>query len=189
MPRHFAIADMPRISLRSALVSVAVVALAIVSLRYASARWEAIILSFTAIVFFAMVIVALVGRGARQAFAIGMAVVMAGYLAVKLLEPRPTSRHVGLPTTYLLVRLQSLSGDIRYFDSRTGREVEGYNPAAGVAARTGLGVPTVYASTVPLLENFLRVGHCWWALLLGYVGGVFGRQVYSQRIKVSNDKQ
>jgi hypothetical protein len=179
MPRHFAIADMPRISLRSALVSVAVVALAIVSLRYASARWEAIILSFTAIVFFAMVIVALVGRGARQAFAIGMAVVMAGYLAVKLLEPRPTSRHVGLPTTYLLVRLQSLSGDIRYFD----------NPAAGVAARTGLGVPTVYASTVPLLENFLRVGHCWWALLLGYVGGVFGRQVYSQRIKVSNDKQ
>jgi hypothetical protein len=168
---------MPRISLRNAFVLVAVVALAIVSLRYASEWWEAIVVSFTAVVFFAAVIVALIGRGPRQAFAIGMAVVMAGYAAVKLREPNQTSIHLGLPTTYLLIRLQSLSGDVRYFDSRTGREVEGSVPPNPGA------IPNVYTSTVPRLEHLLPIGHCWWALLLGFIGGLFGRWVYCQRTK------
>ncbi|HEX2475888.1 MAG TPA: hypothetical protein VHK01_14145, partial [Lacipirellulaceae bacterium] len=70
---------MLRISLRQLLFLVATVAVAIVSLCYANAGWEAAVYCLTLVVFFAMVIVAFIDRGSRQAFAVGMAIVMAGY--------------------------------------------------------------------------------------------------------------
>jgi hypothetical protein len=34
---------------------------------------------------------------------------------------------------------------------------------------------------VPFDEEFFRIGHCLWALMLGFVGGVFARSVYQRR--------
>jgi hypothetical protein len=129
-------------------------------------------------VFFGMVIVALVGRGARQAFAIGMAVVMGGYAFLQSREPDPTPINIGLPSTYLLVRLQRAIGEVRYFDAQTTQEVVGYNPAT--ASPNG---PRVYPDTVPMLKHVLPIGHCWWALLLGLIGGCFARSVFLGRAK------
>lgn len=73
---------MIRVSLRDMFVLVAVVAVAIVSLLFASPVWQAIIgvaVTLSAIV---AVIVSLVDRGPRRAFAIGFAVAMFGYLLV-----------------------------------------------------------------------------------------------------------
>lgn len=108
---------------------VAIVAVAIVSMMYASEIWQALVVSLTLTIYFGMVIVALVGRGTAQAFAIGMAVVMSGYAIVNDHEGTPTARRIGLPTTYLLIRLQSMSKDERYFDSRTAKELVDYDPA------------------------------------------------------------
>jgi hypothetical protein len=164
---------MPKISLQQLLVLVSLVALAIVSLRFASPWWQAAILCLTLAVFFGMVIVAIVGRGARQAFAIGMVVVMGGYAFLQSREPVLTADNIGLPSTYLLVRLQRAIGEVRYFDTQTAQEVVGYNSAT--APPNGA---RVYPDTVPLLKHVLPVGHCWWALLLGFVGGCFGRSVF-----------
>jgi hypothetical protein len=169
---------MPKTSLQQLLVLFAMVALAIVSLRYASAWWQVAILCLTLAVFFGMVIVALVGRGARQAFAIGMAVVMGGYAFLQSREPDPTPINIGLPSTYLLVRLQRAIGEVRYFDAQTTQEVVGYNPVT--ASPNG---PRVYPDTVPMLKHVLPIGHCWLALLLGFIGGCFARSVSLGRAK------
>jgi hypothetical protein len=29
----------------------------------------------------------------------------------------------------------------------------------------------------------MPTGHCWWALILGYAGGQFGRFVYARRVR------
>jgi hypothetical protein len=175
-----------RISLRHLLVLVALLALAIVSLRYASAWWEAIMLCVTSVVFIAMVLVALVGRGPGQAFAIGMAVVMAGYAIVKFHEPANDPPHLGLVTNHLLVNLQaaihSAIGDVRYVDER-GREIAGFDPAKAGAGSRVVGGPGVYVRRNPSMTFFLPIGHCWWALLLGYFGGLFARLVYLPRMK------
>src|SRR5688500_4232424 len=97
---------MPRISLRQLLVLVATVAVAIVSLCYANAGWEAAVYCLTLVVFFAIVIVAFIDRGSRQAFAIGMAIVMAGYTGAQTYGPKRAFRHLGMPTNSLLIALQ-----------------------------------------------------------------------------------
>jgi hypothetical protein len=167
-----------RLSLREMLVLVALVALAIVSLRCASALWQGMILCLTLVTFFGMAIVALVGRRQRQAFAIGMAVVMGGYAFLQSREPTLTATNVGLPSTYLLVCLQRAIGEVHYFDAQTTQEVVGYNSAT--APPNG---PRVYPNTVPMLKYVLPIGHCWWALLLGFIGGCFARSVFLGRTK------
>ena len=92
-----------RVSLRHLFVLVTFIALAIVSLKYASPIWEATVLGLALIVFFVALIVALVDRGPRQAFAIGMAAVMFGYAGLKFAETPPTPLHLGIPTSALLV--------------------------------------------------------------------------------------
>src|SRR2546423_8694566 len=73
-----------RLSLREMLVVVALVALGIVSLKYANDFWLFLVLAITFGAIVGSVIVALVDRGRRQAFAIGFTVTAVGYACVLL---------------------------------------------------------------------------------------------------------
>ena len=169
-----------RMSLRQLLFLIALVALAIVSLCYASAWWEAVILGIALLIFFANAIVALVDRGPRQAFAIGMVVVMAGYTCVKWVDPGVKFRHLGLPTNAVLIQLQAAVARIAYFDSQSGRQLVGF-VLPGNSGGPPPNAPAFYQDTLPLLEHILTVGHTWFALLFGFMGGLFAKFVYRRR--------
>jgi hypothetical protein len=173
-----------RLSLRELLVLIAVTALAIVSLRYASAWWEALMFVVTLMLFVAMVIVALVGSGAVQAFAIGMTVAMSAYIVAWYHRPPDDPRHLGMLTNHLLVRLQTMihsaTRDVRYVDSN-GREIVDFDPSRRGFGQPGAPRQGVYTQRLPQLRYFLPIGHCWWVLLLGYIGGRFARVVYLRR--------
>ncbi len=119
--------------------------------------------------FFAAVIAAIFERGPRQAFAIGFAVVVFGY-AVMLVNGRQSVSAAGnvltyeelngtgyLPTTVALGELYDLA--FRRGASRTGRPSPGSPPQM----------------------NFVVIGHTWFALVFGYLGGCFARFTYARR--------
>jgi hypothetical protein len=246
-----------RLSLREVFVLVALVALAIPSLKYASELWLALVAAVSIISLFVALIVAVVDRGLRQAFAIGFALIMAGYGLIVISSPtREFDQWEGrLPTTQLLrytysavdrsewnpvvVPLQmgatgvqvevlqrmlnarvtpspnlQVDGD---FGSLTNQAVKWFqrqaalNATGDVDTNTWKALGLVFDSTslqpvvpayanpnasdlgfsygagssfhaVPPRENFMHIGHYWWALLLGYAGGHFARFVYWRRI-------
>jgi hypothetical protein len=91
-----------------------------------------------------------------------------------------------LPTTRLLRYVHAAVQRSSYFNYTTGKEVPGYDPAkdpnSGVGGGLG-GRSVIGYREFPPREFFMPVGHCWWALLLGYLGGLFAAFVYSRRMK------
>jgi len=194
-----------RLSLRELLVLVALVALAIVSLKYASESWVAIVAAVTMLAFFVATIVAAVDRGPRQAFAIGFALTMAGYAMIVMNST--INMHNGgtkkiefdqwegrLPTTRLLRYLHMAVEDNKWIDFQTGKEIPDYdpnNPPASVTATPVkgagarglmLGARVSFVESPPS-EVFMPIGHCWWGLLLGYLGGLLAAFVYHRRMR------
>lgn len=174
-----------RVSLRELLVLCALSAVAIVSLLYANERWQGAIVMGTVIVTLVAGIVAVVDRGARQAFAIGFAMSVVLYGVVLANTPRANdgpslelNPYTGtLPTSRLLLPLFENVAVTRWIDFRTGQEILDYDPQAA-------GQSNQFASLDQRPEQavFMRIGHCWWALLLGYLGGWFARFVYLRRL-------
>ena len=160
-----------RLSLREMLVLVTLVALAIVSLTYASNFFRGAIGLMALLVYVGSIVAAFMDHGRRQAFAIGMALVMtiyglllvhAGYGQDQNYELVPYAGY--LPTSTLLYGL---------FD--------------GIVVRTstvGSDGGTAYVDT-PDGHTFLVVGHCWWALVFGYIGGRFAQFLYTRRMRES----
>jgi hypothetical protein len=175
-----------RLSLRESLVLMTAVALAVASLKYASEAWLAIVLAVTMLAFFVALIVAVVDRGPRQAFTIGFALTMAGYWLVVLsgtkVVPNTGSMNIEfdhiegrLPTTRLLRYVHSAIGRGRYFNPFTGQELPNYDPATDPNRNVGGGgfaTPATMVSyqEIPPREIFMPIGHCWWGLLLAYLG-------------------
>lgn len=185
-----------RLSLREMLVLVTLAALAIVSLKYASDLWLAVIAALTMILCFVALIIAAIDRGGRQAFAIGFSLVAIGYWGIIINGARtgPDNGRIALnfssgrlPTTVLLGRLYSAVREAHWFDPNTHEEVFGYRPDETRSLLPGRGgppfAPAPYLSNVPKQQDFMPIGHCWWAILLGYVGGYFGRFVYLRRVQ------
>jgi hypothetical protein len=173
-----------RISLRELLVLIAFGAIALVSLRYASPLWQTLVATISATAFMAAMIVSLVGRRARQAFAIGFATTVVVYVAL-LAGTGLSSRDVNpefnpatgqLPTTRLLSPLYAAVAESRWIDYRTGQEVSNYDPH-----QPGAAAQYVSLDERPERGIFMQIGHCWWALVLGYLGGWFARGVYLRR--------
>jgi hypothetical protein len=178
-----------RLSLREMLVLFALCATALVSLQFASAGWEMVVGALAALAFAAAVIVALVDRQAPQAFAIGFAVALTIYVAILAsqgslgaagpnLEMNPDTGK--LPTTQLLRPVFAAVADTRWIDFRTGKEVPNYDPN-----NPGPDMQYISMDERPQRGAFMRIGHCWWALVLGYLGGWFGRFVYLRRMAAS----
>jgi len=187
-----------RISLRELLICVALVALAIVSLKYANDLLLALVSVAAMIALFAGLIVAVVDRGPRQVFAIGFALVMISYGAFVLngqrapsgggsrnLEFDPYSGQ--LPTTRLLRFFYQAIVRVSFYDQQTGKHLPNYDPekaqqdaASGIGSGGGINMSI---REDPPREIFMPIGHCWWALVLGYAGGWFARYVYARRTK------
>ncbi len=196
-----------RISLRELFVVVAVRAVALVSLIYASDMWLTITLSVASLTLLVVAIVSAVDRGPRQAFALGFVATMLTYGLFLFIEPQVAdqgefdlwSGH--LPTTKLLRYAHLVVQDVHCYDSSTGKELVGFDPAnpsipisdgfsSGGSFGGGFGnggapaKPRAMQFVSPAQDAFARIGHLWWALLLGYVGGRIGRFVYTPRVVV-----
>jgi hypothetical protein len=100
-----------------------------------------------------------------------------------------------LPTTRLLRYVHNAVQSSGYFDNRSGKEVPDYDPSnvpnAGEGGFRGSMVLdpgggfglAVSFREIPPREVFMPIGHCWWALILGYAGGHFARFVYWRRCR------
>jgi hypothetical protein len=174
-----------RLSLRELLVLFVLLALAVVSLQFASPAWETVAATITIGAFAVAVIVSLVDRQARQAFAIGFAASMVIYgvlLSGGLLGSQSGNLEFNpetgkLPTTRLLRPVFAAVAESRWIDFRTGREVLNYDPQ-----NPGPDMQFVSLDERPERAAFMRIGHCWWAIVLGYLGGWFARFVYLRRV-------
>ncbi len=197
-----------RMSLREILVLVAMVALAISSLKYAEDTWLALVAGVTMIAFFVVLIVAVVDRGPRQAFAIGFALTMFAYGLILMTGQRTigsggsvSSKNIEfhqwegrLPTTHVLRYIHLGVNSSGYFDNTTGKELPDYDPAKDPNREGGFGgrrvqtpgggwFPAISYREIPPREKFMPIGHCWWAMILGYAGGHFARFVYWRRLR------
>jgi hypothetical protein len=185
---------MLRVSLRELLVLTGLVAIAIVSLLYASLWWRLGAVSLVSITFTVAAIEAFVDRGPRQAFAIGMLVTLAiygGLIAYGRSDTNQRSEltlYGQLPTSRLLRFVHEGIATRRYVNAQTGEELPNYDPAADRAAQGGRrfsGPGQIIAQRVdtPPPDEFMKIGHAWWALFFGYIGGRFGRFVFLRRSK------
>jgi hypothetical protein len=190
-----------RVSLRELLIGVAVIALAIGSLTYASDTWVAIVAGLAMLGFFAAIVVAAVDRGPRQAFAIGFALVMLVYGLIVLNTPPTHPPFEGpsrtkefdhwegrLPTTRMLRYVHHAVDRSQWIDSSTGKAIPNFDPADPSIPTWGsvgsFGAAAVASfNELPPREQFMPIGHLWWGLLLGNVGGRFAQIVYARRTK------
>lgn len=206
-------------SLREMFVLVAATALAIVSLVTASFVWQSILCLVVVLSAMIALVVSLVDRGPRRAFAIGFAVAMLGYLVVvaNVHHVMPAdqfgnihtdnvefSAYNGvLPTSIALRHLYGGISRTTYFDAKTNQQIP--NSESGnlfVVGRSSFGVGggafgglpinappgqrAAWSNVEPPGASFMVVGHFWWALLFGYVGGHFARFVYFRREREAN---
>ena len=182
-----------QISLRQLFILVATIALAIVSLKYASEILLSLGAMAGAIVFVAAAIVAVVGRGPRQAFAIGFVAATVGYgllivsggtrnssLGLRYIE-LDIMYNVKLPTTRLLSFAHKQLKQELVLDAQgnsiTAQQRDLNNAADWKAGR----LPSSQNAERPPSESFTRIGQLWFALLFGYLGGLFARFVYLRR--------
>jgi hypothetical protein len=198
---------LPKLALRELLMVVALIALGCAALKYANDMWFAVIAAIVFLTFFRALIVAAVDRGPAQAFAIGMALVMAGY-ALLLLSSRTTNQGMidnqeftrggVLPTTQLLEHLNRSISDFRWIDVSGNADRHFQAPvmldnvdltaeALRKRLRNGQNLPGVsfkgmVLQKTPDEEPFYRTGHLLWSLMLGFVGGMFARSMYQRRI-------
>lgn len=195
---------MLRLSLREMLALMALVALAIASLKFANEAFLALVAGVTMLALIATLIVAVVDRGPRQAFAIGVALTMIAYGLI-LTTGQSTSGSNGsvrsrniefdqwagrLPTTRLLRYVHKAVQRSEWIDPFTQKVIPNYDPnnpvIPSVVAGSGAGGGGFAGGGASLREIpprgiFMPIGHCWWALILGYAGGLFGRFVYERR--------
>lgn len=188
-------------SLRELFIIVTCCGMALASLGDASELWLNAVVALVVVAAFAAFIAAAVDRSRRQAFAIGFAIPVIAYYFIIAMAPRATQGDVNrefdlwqgrLPTTRLLRQAHSAFDKSRWIDYQTKQEVSiDMSRINKVDIRTGLvaGTPgggnAVYLEQPPR-EFFMPIGHCWWAVLLGYVGGRFARFVYVRRTKDEN---
>src|SRR5262245_34336543 len=172
---------MPRFSSRELLLLVAFVAFAIASLKYASEIWQIAVTMLVLFVLIGAVITAKFDRGIRQAIATGMVIAIAIYGGLIVLVEFAaftggrTTRYTRFPTNRILEYLYAGIQKTVWIDRNTGEVI----PAEERKSRAFARPPR--RADVPNLEEFMTIGHAWWALLLGYLGGRLARFVYLRR--------
>jgi hypothetical protein len=176
-----------RVSLRELLLLVALTAAAAASLRYASDGWLALISALAMLALFAAAIVAIVDRGQRQAFAIGFAIVLAGYHLLLINgEFMPGAR---APTTMSLTLLHESINQNRWINSDTGEELPNFDhkeTPQRIRVVNGRGIPIEQFVEHPPRKQLMQIGHAWWSMLLAYAGGRFASFVFSRRDNVGS---
>lgn len=168
-----------RISLRQLFFFMAAVALAIVSLKYASVFWQGFIGLLAMLAVFAAVIIGVFERGPRQAFAIGFSIVVLGYALLILAGLRSQ-----LPTSLLLDRLYPAILEPGWMVTDSGERVPEATAGRIRATYTGPSLSPIQPQNYPLPDFYYPIGHYWWTMILGYVGGALARFIYIRRKQV-----
>jgi hypothetical protein len=168
------------------MIAVALIAFTLASLKYANQEWAMVLSAAFFLALLAALIVSLLDRGSRQAFAIGFSLTL---VACSL--PFSWSSVIGsLPTDRLLRRAYDAFRRVEYVDSRTDKVItnfdpsnpslpfapsppRGYDPAVGYAI--GLQAPPQHL--------YLAIGRRWFAFLLAGMGGLFAQFVYRRRMR------
>ncbi|HEY3392897.1 MAG TPA: hypothetical protein VGK58_09335 [Lacipirellulaceae bacterium] len=175
-----------RLSLRELLLLIAMVAIAIASLKYASPAWRTFVYTITMAIFMWAAVVAVIDRGPRQAFAIGLFLLMAIYGVIVVNSPRQGEGNLNLemdlqygrlPTSRAVKHLFPPTETIEWLDYRNAQVLPNYDPAnppPGIQAFS-------QTRRTPDPETLMGIAHCWCALLFGYIGGRFARVVYLRR--------
>jgi len=199
MPQQPHLSQLFRFSLRELLLAVTFIAVGCAALKFAGDAWMIAISSFTLLLFMAAVVIVLVGRGPRQAQAIGFVACALIYGVILTFVPKlsnpgmfgggnPGSQHPefdpyegNLPTTKLLFPLFQTIVTNSYIDGTTGKEIPDYNPATDSAAFAARGMFPPFHNESPMRGDFMTIGHLLWTLLLGLAGGRFAHFVYCRR--------
>lgn len=200
MSTPLAVRGLFSLSLRELLALVAFAGLACVSLKFAN-DWYWVGLSSVAMMsFMAAVVVACVGRGEGQAFAIGFLICLTLYGGFLLFAGRERELNIyagTMPTTRLMRTVYDAIATKEYLVIgnifATEAEAAAYlakfqaslgdGPADPDARAFALSFASrgVETSTKPDILNYTSIAHLWWAMLLSYLGGRFARWVYARR--------
>lgn len=174
-----------RMSLRGLLLLIAMVAVAIASMKYASTTWRTCVYTITMAIFMWATVVAVIDRGPRQAFALGMVLLMVIYGMLFINGPHISEGNLELdlqygrlPTSRVVKYLFPPTETIEWRDARTGQTLPNYDPAKPPPGTRAFR----RTSRTPDPPTLMAISHCWWALLLGYIGGRFARVLYLRRI-------
>jgi hypothetical protein len=186
----------PRFHIGGLLILVVLLGVGFAALREANALWDGIVLSSAVVLLLVSVLLAIHRRAGRRAFWLGFALFGWGYLgliAVPSIEPRLLttralayldSRVPGRPVTFMF---QPSGGPI----NNTGQWITGvaFSPQGNlVAGSTNSAGLRVYSTTTGRLlwsaggttENFLRIGHSLFALILAWLGGKLSRHLHGR---------
>jgi hypothetical protein len=170
-------------TLRQLFVLVTVFAVFCAALMFAGV-WAAVFFGIGLVAIVCMAIIAFVDRGSRQAYAIGFTLAAIIYTATVLVaqagfggELDPYSGY--LPTTKLLTPLFTLINQGTWIDLSTGKEIPNYVQPK-VSAGGGMGGAVGLRDSLDR-RSFMMVGHVFWGLLFGFIGGYFGRLTYARR--------
>ncbi len=130
--------------------------------------------------FIGTLIVAFVDRGARQVFAIGFVLAAASYGC--LIQTGVSY----LPTSWALGHLYTVVEQGRWIDTDTGKELPNFDPSKTpqrIRIVGNRGLPVDVWEERPAEATFIRIGRIWFALLVGYVGGIFACFVHGRRTR------
>ncbi|MCO6045167.1 hypothetical protein NG895_14745 [Aeoliella sp. ICT_H6.2] len=198
---------LPGISLRELLGIIAFVAVAFASLLNASEGWAIAVFGLTIALTIVLAIVAVAERGSRQTAAAGALIAMLAYAVLWTQQPETTledswdqvmgvdpvltDKGFLLTSRALYAAWHRVNGTYMV-EWETGRVVEqtapNYPPAYGQGNVPQDQVPPNWSGGgliykgLPVPEHFLAVGHCLWAILLGYLGGKFAVWIFARRI-------
>ncbi len=165
-------------------VLVAILAVCCAALKFGGV-WASVFFGIALLIVLGIAIVAFVDRGSRQAYAIGFTLAAFSYAATVLVthtgfgggELDPYS--CNLPTTKLLAPAYTLIVQQTWIDSRTGKEVPNYVPPKSGGG--GMFPTFVNLHEFPDRRAFMAVGHVLWTLVVGCMGGYFGRLTFARR--------
>lgn len=166
---------------------------AYVALTLASMRVGGVLAAFTLIVIasvaVALLIVALIDRAGRRAFAIGFLVPLLSYAAVHSFTGHDELDPFGnfaLPTTRSFQPLHGAFVSSTWIDFTTGKELPDYDPTADPSRHSGGGglMPAngmVTTRETPDRATFTLLAHSLIAVLIAMIGARFGVYIHNSQ--------
>jgi hypothetical protein len=140
--------------------------------------WLNVISSATFITLLGSIIVAVFGHGQRRVFAGGFVICVVGYLGFVYLVPDEkyaSMERIGTTTALRHMERIGTTTALRHLHLAISSEIP--NPRRGYR-RWGHGATV----RVPLLDDFMQIGQLFWALLIGWLGGLLACYTHRQPI-------
>lgn len=161
---------------------VTLLVMAMASLKLASVRWELAVAAALALSIFLALTTALLERGSRQALAMGFLVGVIGYF---LMQREETFIPARLPTAPLLASLYDAINDSHWVDTETGERLPNFDPRSTprkINKRNSRAVFVQKFVQTPPREEFMQIGHCWFATATGSVLASLASVIYQRRL-------